>query len=250
MKTHFFILTLLLVVFSCKKDKTPNPPVEEKDRVQILLEPSFGDGKLKLDSTYVTSEGYKIQFSEIKFFAHQWKNGEKTLVEVAFFDYRAKGSKFIEAEKKHTDFNSISGFIGIEETVNHSDPTAYPNNHPLNIVNAGGMHWGWNPGYIFIKVEGRMDTIPGANENFDHFLVYHAGLDSYLRTVEFESVPWKKVNDKLHRSTLKLDLNNFFNDPNSPINPKTEFLTHSGPAQLQLTEKVVNNFKNSLSFIE
>lgn len=246
---------LLLLVFpalllSCKKDKPkPASPVIVEDQLSITVQPEFGNTAFYLDSTYMTDDGVAIQFTDIKFFAGDWKNGSKSLIDAALFDYRQNGTAFISVKKSPDDFQALQGYLGIGAAANHSDPTAYPNEHPLNITNAGGMHWGWNPGYIFIKVEARADTIPDGIPLFDHNIVLHVGTDAFLRTLDFPAVNWTKLAEHSWKAGMKLDMQRFLSNGTQVIHLKTEYTSHSAPGQEAVSIKAIENFAAALSFI-
>jgi len=109
------------------------------------------------------------------------------------------------------------------------------------------MHWGWNPGYIFLNIEGKVDTIVDATNNLDLSFSFHVGKDSYLQSFNFENVSWQDKGNNQWELPLKLDLANFLSNPLSPIDLKDEHLTHTGAGQETLTQKVIQNFKNALT---
>ena len=49
----------------------------------------------------------------------------------------------------------------------------------LNIENAGLMHWSWNTGYIFVNIEGKVDTL--SSGIFNHNFSFHIGTDAFLQ---------------------------------------------------------------------
>jgi hypothetical protein len=252
-KNIFAFLLLLSVglsLCSCKKDKVEDPPaVVVNDQLSIQVFPVFGSQTLYLHSTYLTDEGYEIQFTDVKFFGGNWKNGNEILFEAALFDYRNEGNNFVTVNKKPDSFNALQGFLGIDASLNHLDPTAFANESPLNIANAGDMHWSWNPGYIFIKVEARVDTIQDGIPLFDHYAVYHVGTDAFIQNLDFPAVNWSIVGANLYRANMKLDMHQFLSNTGQTINVKNEFLTHTAAGQEVLTLKAIQNFKSALSFI-
>lgn len=243
------VLTSGWVVQSCKKDKPKAPPVVVADALSVKVYPMYGNEVLHLDSTYQTTQGYDIQFTDLKFLGCNWKNGSATLMQAALFDYRESGNNFIQVEKKPDDFAALQGLLGVESTLNHSDPTAFPDNSVLNITNAGGMHWGWNPGYIFMKVEVKIDTIPDGVPLFDHYAVLHVGTDAFLQTLDFPAVNWTLVSEKSYTAKMKLDMKQFLTNGTQAIDLKTENTTHSAPGQEALSLKAIQNFKASLGFM-
>ena len=52
-----------------------------------------------------------------------------------------------------TNVEAVHFHIGVDSSVNHSDPASYPMGHPLAPV-FPSMHWGWAAGYRFVAIEG------------------------------------------------------------------------------------------------
>jgi hypothetical protein len=247
---HFFILIIIITsVLSCKKEKNDDEPTPTtKNELEIEVIPYFGSNVLKLDSNYVTAENYVIQFFDIKFYMANFKNGSKSLASIAFFDYSLSGNKFLKAQEDHMNFHDLQFILGVDSVSNHSDPSAFPASNPLNILNAGEMHWDWNPGYIFVKIDAKIDTIPNDGIiNQDHFISFHVGKDENSLPMSFSNITWNKINENLHLAKMKIDFKQFLQGPNS-INLKTESKTHSEPGKEVLNLKIVQNFVNSVSF--
>jgi hypothetical protein len=236
---------MVLFFFSCKKDE-PNPTPVDK-YLSISIDPSYGNQSLYLDSVYTTPEGYKVKFSDLKFYVSALRNGTDTLTKAALFDYSSTGNMLTRLVGDYNKFSSLQGNIGVIQSLNHQDPSAFPNDSPLNISNAGTMHWGWNTGYIFISIEGKTDTIPDATLNLNHSFSFHIGTDNFLESISFSNVNWQSISDFENRFKLKLDLLSFIQNPTQPIDLKNEFLTHSGSGQGVLALKVAQNFKQALT---
>lgn len=235
----FFVLNV-----KCKDDK-----VQVTDDVQryikAIVQPVFGTENLLLDSTYLTQQGYEIQFSNVKFYLENIQNDGNTIVESALFDYRESGIDLFTEASESIVTGDFSANVGVGPDLNHLDPSAFDIDDPLNILNANDMHWNWNPGYIFLKIEARVDTIQDGMPQFDHNVVYHIGLDENLQTIEFENLNWEQV-DLLSIARLKVDLSEFLNSPEI-IDVKTESSSHSSAGQEALTTKVISNFSQAIS---
>ena len=241
------IFSVFILLLSCKK-KDPQPqPVD--NYLKITVQPTYsnaGQQNVQLDSVYTTPEGYKVKFTDVKFYVTKLKNGNSNLLESAFFDFSETGLLLARTKGDFAKYSSLQGYIGVDSVLNHSDPSAFPNDSPLNISNAGPMHWGWNPGYIFINLEGKVDTIPDGVNNLDHSFSFHIGTDLYRRDFYFPTVNWQTVSATEKVFPLKLDLWKFLHNPLSTIDLKTEFLTHTASGQQALTVKVTTNFQQSL----
>ncbi len=246
-KFYYFVWSLLLMIaaVSCKDDHVDpvETPVEE---VKISVQPMFGNEVLYLDSTYTTPEGYDVQFTELKFYMGTPSNNGKQMIDAGLFDYRQSGTFLLKTEGKATDFSSLSAFLGIDSGLNHNDPSAFPNESMLNIAHANDMHWGWNPGYIFMKVEAKVDTIPDGNPLFDHLVVFHIGKDENLQSLSFPGITWSDQGD-VSELSLKLDMLAFLQNGSSTIDLKNEYTSHTAPGQEILSLKVITNFASAIS---
>ena len=245
MVRNFFLIFLLFLIFGCKPDPV-NPPTPTPETARILINPKYGPLPLYLDSIFNGPNGIRIKVSDIKFFTTLVSNQNNNFAEVAYFDFREKGNLLIEQTTDYTKYNSLSFILGVDTSLNHDDPSAFPNSSPLNIVNAGSMHWGWNTGYIFISVEGKADTLADGIDNFDLSFSYHIGTDLYQQPLTFNNASWLKTADHQHTLSFVLDMESFFFNPSQPIDIPNEPFTHSGAGLGVLTQKVATNFKNAL----
>lgn len=245
MKYLVFTLSALLF-FGCKdKDDEVPEPEPTTPQVKLSVQPYFGSEELQLDSTYALNAGWDVQFTDIKFFVTDCKNGSNVLTSAARFDYRENGTLLCQVNGSAANFGSLTGNIGVPASINHNDPSALPTSSPLNIVNVNGMHWSWNTGYIFITVEGKADTIQDGTALFDHTFTYHIGMDAYLGTFNFPTVTWTGTS-VLKQAWFNLDMKNVFDHPTNPIDITSEYITHSGGGQETLTQKFLSNFQESL----
>lgn len=245
-----FIISMasLFVVFTSCKDKVEGEPCETlTTQLKVSVQPVFGGEILHLDSTYSTAEGYGVQFTDLKFLAEDVRGPISQLNDASFFNYRETGTDLFSGDGVPEDFASLQGNLGVQSSINHSDPSAFPNESVLNISNIGGMHWGWNPGYIFMKVEAKVDTIPDGIDLFDHLVVFHIGQDVNLQTLSFSNINWQQTGDLNYHFPLKLDLQAFLQNGSQVIDLKTEHTSHTAAGQEVLSLKVIENFNAAIS---
>ena len=245
MAKKYLILVLLVVstiLSSCKEKvvELDSPPT-----VRMTVHPNFGGTTLYLDSVYTTQEGYDVKFTDIKFYLENIRNGTEVLTDAALFDYRARGNNFFDIGADPQKFSALDANLGVDASVNHNDPSAFPNSSMLNIINANDMHWEWNPGYIFLKIEAKVDTIPDATSLFNHNVVYHIGMDVNMQTLSFPSVNWIP-NGIQSFIPMHVDMKAFLETP-EVIDLKDEPSSHSAPGEDVLTLKVITNFKNAIT---
>jgi hypothetical protein len=80
------------------------------------------------------------------------------------------------------DYQSITYTIGVDSATNHADPTVYATGHPL-ALQVPSMHWSWNSGYIFARIDGTIDTSADQTAGFTVPFEYHLGGDNYKANV-------------------------------------------------------------------
>lgn len=239
--------TSILLLASCKEDE-PNPlPTDPIITSKVTVHPVFGGQVLYLDSTYTTVEGYDVQFTDIKFYMGSPSfNGNAIERKAALFDYGLTGDLLLGVYKDLSSMTSLTGFLGVDSDYNHNDPASFDNNSPLNIAIANDMHWDWNPGYIFVKVEARVDTIADANPLFDHLVTFHIGKDENIENLSFSGINWIDLGSQ-YEMQLKLDMAQFLQNGASTIDLKTEYTSHTMAGQEVLSSKVMVNFRDALS---
>lgn len=246
MRIIAFLSASILIFSSCKDEKVPDPePVVAY--LKVTLQPTFGVSDLLLDQSFTTNEGYTVQFTDLKCYFTSIKNGSNELCKSALYDFRQNGTTVFKKPGKLEDFSSLSLFLGVDAMYNHSDPSAFDSEDPLNIMIANDMHWDWNPGYIFLKVEAKVDTLNDGIDNFNHFVVLHIGADSFIQSLSFSNINWVATEPNTHSLALKVDMQKFLNNSGQTIDLKTEYTSHSAAGQEALSLKVIENFKDAIS---
>lgn len=244
MKHTLPLVAIMAALLSCKSDKVPlNPPSDPTLQLHCLT--SWNGEDVTSTSKHTTPEGYIIQFSTIKFYITDLRNGNDTLNSAILYDWSI-GSKLAEIGGVSEDYVSLTGNLGVPASINHSDPAAFANDNPLNISIANDMFWSWSPGYIFVKIEAKVDTIPDAIENLDHNLVYHIGLDENLQSINWTGLNWQDIGNNASKLNIGLSLFDVFYKAGNEINIKTEYTCHSAPGQEILADKVITNFNEAL----
>lgn len=83
-------------------------------------------------------------------------------------------------------YQDLTFHVGVDSAANHLDPATWPSGHALSSNNPNHAHWGWDPGFIFIKVEGLVDTTADKSGEANAPFLFHIGLDELLQTVELD----------------------------------------------------------------
>ncbi len=78
-------------------------------------------------------------------------------------------------------YEKIHFKIGIAGTNNRIDPSQVPADHPLAKQTDYNNHWNWNAGYLYLRIDGKVDTDGDAVPD-DEWAV-HLGTERFLRQV-------------------------------------------------------------------
>lgn len=240
MRIVFLLSFLFPVLIACKRDKTPEQAVDTHVN-KLELHAKFNSQVFNLDSVYTFSDGTKIQFTTCKFYLSNITCGSQVLADYALFDWSVNPTLIFQKEGILPNSDTLNFGIGVPSTVNHNDPSVWPSTNPLNILIANDMHWDWNPGYIFIKIEAKADTLVDGNLNLNHLISYHVGMDAFYLTKQLTGANWQ-TNGTISSLNLTLDLEQIFANPSNLIHINTEHTTHSSPGEEVLTGKVRDNF--------
>ncbi len=200
-----FALSLAFLFSSCAKEQ-----------ISWQLEPQFEwEGQsLSLEQDY-TWQGKKIRFTTIQMYL----SGLSVLGSDDLMHLFPQSEYLISPASEPLSFNLTEGIfpvmwygnIGVDPLRNDSTGDLaipaweYPNSHPLSATQ--GMYWSWNPGYIFMKLEGRIDLdndgqYLSAGETFS----LHPGLSPLYTPLIMEVIGQGEQN----RLDLKINLAAFF----------------------------------------
>ena len=241
----FFLI--FLAFFACKDKENKDDKDQVKENTLEVAVNLFYEGQpVDFQTVFLTEDGYRIRFSKVNFIFTELTNGEHTLLKSAVYKFEDDPHLVWKGKGDYNLFSRIEGFLGVVESENHKDPSARPLDDPLSIMNAGDMHWGWNPGYIFLAVEGRADTTTNQSGSLNQILTYHVGLNDFLRPIEFENVNWNKTSEHHHVFSFNVDLATLFNGEGK-VDVKTERSTHTNPGEEELSGRFIANFIKGIS---
>jgi len=83
------------------------------------------------------------------------------------------------------DYTKVIFNIGVDSITNHADPSVYAIGDPLG-AQSPSMHWGWSFGYIFMRIDGEVDSDGDSAPDPAGYFEMHVGDDHYLATIELD----------------------------------------------------------------
>jgi len=250
MKKFAYVIILFSLGFlnSCNnKQPFEVDPEDYELKARVNIIPNYNGIPMEFNQSYLTQEGYTIEFTKLNFIMTNFKNNGNQLFESAVYKFQENDRLLWEGAGNYTDFTSLNANIGVDSTQNHEDPSAREADDPLFILNTGDMHWGWNTGYIFIILEGKADTSATQDGSGITNFAYHIGSDQMLRNFSLQNLDWDKVNDNLFETNIDLDLYKVFDGATQDIDIKDERTSHTNPSQIALSEKIIDNFVSAIS---
>jgi hypothetical protein len=257
MKTTFFkptlftALTLAVLIFSCKKDdddkKTePIPVTPTTAKLDVHFHSKVGDAGFALNQEYtmvVGGETITYDFSRAAFYVsgitlHKMDGGS-TSFENKYLLVKPDQDEYTIGQLAPAHYTGIRFNVGVDAANNHADPATFEAGHPLAIQNPS-MHWNWNPGYLFMALEGSFSATSGESGTF----TYHIGLDDLLRTVEIDFHHHLEVTaGKEAIVHMEIDYAELLNG----VDLRTENFTKSMAAsERPLAEKIANNISSAI----
>jgi hypothetical protein len=141
----------------------------------------------------------------------------------------------------NTTANTLKFNLGIDSLTNSQseiDFAGWPADHPL-AAQSPSMHWNWNSGYIFIKVEGKVDT--DGDGTPDDPMAMHTGTNNLMRVIELNL--GDDLNEATKELTLTLDVAKVFDN----LGIVNDHVTHTMD-NVPLATKVTNNFANAFTY--
>lgn len=247
----FFLLLACLAFASPGCD---DPPDEETATFVLDVKALVDDNPFVMGQTYQNVAGYKYNITTLRFYVSRL-----TLQKADGSEVEVKDVEYLRFETNHAatsaqgeqvkgavpagDYASLRFAIGVDSVLNHSDPAQYPSTHPLSIYS--GSHWDWNPGYIFIKMEGNIDTVANGSGTLDEGFLYHTGLDTLYQEVRFDE-DFTVTPDETFEYKLKLDVNRLFYNSSDTLDAATDNFTHT-IGNFTLAGRVTNFFAGALS---
>jgi len=223
MKIFIALLCGFFLFCSCKKDND-NVLAEDMGRMMVSIKMVAGLESLILhDGIYENSSGEDFNVDILRFylsnFSFQSIDGRSFIVpqDSAYFliDAEETTSMALPFSLPLAEYSSLSFLIGVDslrstmdisKRVGVLDPTTM----------AGDMYWGWNSGYIFLKIEGEAPVSPEAGRYLYHiggFGGYAAPTINNIRkvTLDLKSNGNAIVkNDKISEVVLQADILKIF----------------------------------------
>lgn len=138
------------------------------------------------NTTYTAPDGRQFKFTTARCYVSGIQAGNATGGHAInkYLQFDAGTMMYEVGEIPAGSYNGISFNIGVDSASNHADPTAWPDGHALSASSPTHDFWNWNSGYIFLRIEGLVDTSAAMTGTVDGPFEMHIGGDNFLRNVD------------------------------------------------------------------
>jgi hypothetical protein len=247
MKRVSLLVLITFFLSACKKPKPEEPQViEPVVSSELVLRTVFGNQNFYQDSVYVRSNGDRMKILDLKFYLGSTKINGVEKSGTALYKWSGVETALWLVNSSLNN-GELAFDFGLNASVNHSDPTVYEEASPLNILNADDMHWSWSSGYIFLKIEGKVDRTNDGIDNFDENFSYHVSRDSFFQTINLGNLIWNNLSESKKIAKIQLDVKEIFDAVGNEINFDTELVSHSSNLDMEIVIKVLDNFITGLT---
>ncbi len=255
MKNIRFTLSILVVLFafSCSKD-APVPPdeVDENGTLELLFEPTMNGAPYQPNQVFIGPNGLRMNMETFKFYLSDiWllnDNDSLLASDIELADMNTSNGKSLQFRLKPGSYTAMRIGIGVTPALNGTnDPdfneAQFSIDHPLSIYN--NMYWTWATGYIFAKLEGKLDTSSAQNQTPTFTWFYHSGMDTTYTKRKFENLDFSIEKGKTTTLKVGLEVNQIFVEDGDTLNMVDSYFTHTTD-NLPLARRIIEGLGKAL----
>ena len=241
MKPFYYLISILflLVVAGCDKDRDGSLTLNfkgeyDQDPLVMFDEHLLGTLPLRFShlSMYISDiellkDGGSQHLSDIE------------LIDLSYNDVTtATAGTSIQFDNIPADsYTGLRFSIGVPADLNEQLPADFPSTNPLSRT---GYYWQAWQSYIFMKIEGSIET--GLAGNFETPFSYHTGTDELYRTFEV-TIPAFNISDGQNEEVnVHFDYNDMFEGVDIISNPQN----HNPQDSVQIN-RIVNNLQSGIN---
>lgn len=222
------------VIFtSCKK----SCDAPEKTNLNLRFYPMAGSQELVYNQEYIVN-GRKLRFNRAQFYVSsiglRKANNTAPRPEMPFALVHALETDYSVGLVDTGTYSFLEFAVGVDSANNHGDPNQWSATHPLYVNGTYSTYWTWSQGYVFIRLEGYVDTTAAATGSANTGFAYHIGNDDLLRMI---SLP---INKYIEGSEITIEIDVDYAKMLENVDFRTELQNHSGLEEA-LTLKIADN---------
>ena len=245
-KWLFSLALSTALLSSCRQDPLIEPvpdPGPAVGTLRLHVVPEWAGAPLALFSEYANISDYRTTVELLKLYLSEIQlvsvSGSVPVTDIVLFNLDGPRERMVGSIGTYT---SVSAGLGVPVGLNHTDPAAYPVDHPLGINSA--TYWTWNSGYRFVMFEGRYDPDPQSSAPLTTSYSIHTGLDTCFANLNLTpSAPIAITEHGTTDITIRVAVDRFFHSATETVDLATENASHGSnlPLALKLTRNMVSS---------
>jgi hypothetical protein len=244
---YIYLFLGLFFLASCGGNETVVTPTSYT-KIELKIAPKIGSKTLELGKYFPLSADDSLMVSRLSFyvsnltFTDSISNKEGFAPLYLFHKKSSDSILYTDSARELKNINRITFLAGLSDFANNVNPTSFPYEHPQSTANE--MYWNEWTKYRFVIFEGEIKKKTGEKVTFS----YHSGL-----TFKREILVSKNISinqGTTNKILFNLSLDKIFYPDNSSNKIDVfngENFGHSDPSDVFVTNKFLNNFKNSFS---
>ncbi len=204
-------LAIFLGITSCKEDKKEELYVDKTMDMKFVV--MNGNNEMALQDTVTLSTGFNFKLQLFRLYVSNITfikmDGTEHLVKDVDILSPVKGDDNISTlNVPYGDYKSIRIGYGLNPEQNLSDPTSFPQTHPLS--NYQSMYWPMI-NYRFLKLEGQSTQI---STGTDYLVAIHPGKDALYKVRTYDLASTLEVNSSSTNALqVSFEINDIFDGP-------------------------------------
>ncbi|MBX7203092.1 MAG: hypothetical protein IT240_04315 [Bacteroidia bacterium] len=244
---NFFIVFALTACItpSCKKD-----PSLDMAKLHVRINATMNGEPFQVNKVFTGPEGLRMTVEDFRFYlsdislrSNSLQIGQKQL---ALINLPEQKNEF-QMEIPSGTYNSIRFAVGVPAELNgigapDFDPTVYPPGHPLSLQN--DMYWTNTTGYVFLRIEGKIDTSVSQDKAPLLPWFYHSGTNALYGYRQINSLQIQAKGGEEVYLDIGLEVNDLFCSQGDTIQMTKDNFTHTTD-HFALAFKVIQNLRNS-----
>jgi hypothetical protein len=232
MKKILYILPFALLMLFSACDKNKDADVGEST-LTMDLEFVYGSDDFNLYQIYTNDPfEYDLKIENLKLYLSALslidsEGISHSISDVLFFN-AADSINSVSFTVPALHYTSLVFSIGVPPALNGTDnenfnAALFSQDHPLSLNN--GMYWTWNSGYRFVLIDGRCNTNPNEDEEFETLVSIHTGKDYCYRTKTVD-LDLQGQNGNSMNISFVVDVAKFFTSSNDHIDLAIDNQSH------------------------
>ena len=204
--------------YDAEVDEDDGSCIYESENFQLKFHHFAGTMAMAYDTEFTLSTGRKIKFTKAQMYVSGFEASSSSVDEeydTHLLITAEDGASYpIGPLVSETSVTGITLAIGVDSAYNHLDPASFDAENPLSANQEHFGHWGWNPGYKFIIMEGMIDSTTAMNGTVSYPFIYHLGFEEAYKPFTIATDFTTDGSDELIE--LNVDWLAFFNDLDLP----------------------------------